>query len=155
LQEQVNDKTVAISVKAMKLTGRLLAKAMRAFLKKAHEPKFKHGKQSVKSLTKQGASLTNIEIGGDNIGSFSRIARKYNVDFSLKRDSTESPPKWIVFFKAKDTDALTAAFNEYGKIQLKHKDQKPSMLARLEKAKEAAKQVAAPVKNRTKGGHEL
>ena len=155
MQDQVNDKTVAISVKAVKLTGRLLAKAMRAFLKKAREPTFKHGKQSVKSLTKQGASLTNIEIGGDNIGSFSRIARKYNVDFSLKRDSSETPPKWIVFFKAKDTDALTAAFNEYSKIQLKHKDQKPSMLANLEKAKETAKQVAAPVKHRNKGGHEL
>jgi hypothetical protein len=60
LQEQVNDKTVALSVKATKITGRLLAQAMQAFLKKAREPTFKHGKQSVKSLTKQGASLTNI-----------------------------------------------------------------------------------------------
>jgi len=128
---------------------------MRAFLKKAREPTYKHGKQSVKSLTKQGASLTNIEIGGDNIGSFSRIARKYNVDFALKRDGAHSPPKWVVFFKAKDADALTAAFKEYGKTQLKHKEQKPSLLDSLEKAKEAAKQAAAPVKNRSKGGHEL
>jgi len=155
MQEQVNDKTVALSVKAVKITGRLLAQAMRAFLKKAREPTFKHGKQSVKSLTKQGASLTNIEIDGDNIGSFSKTARKYNVDFALKRDDSESPPKWIVFFKAKDSDALMSALKEYSKSQLKEKAVKPSLLARLEEAKELVSQVAPPVKSRKKGDIEL
>ena len=155
MQDQVNEKTAALSVKAVKITGRLLAKAMRAFLKKAREPTFKHGKQSIRSLTKQGASLTNIDISGDNIGSFSRVARKYNVDFALKRDDASSPPKWIVFFKAKDADMLTAAFNEYGKTQMKYKSRKPSLLESLEKTKELVGQIAPPVKNRNKGGHEL
>jgi hypothetical protein len=76
LQEQINDKTVALSVKATKITGRLLAKAMQAFLRQARaSPKPKLGKQSIKSLTKQGASLSNIEITGDNIGDFKRIRR--------------------------------------------------------------------------------
>jgi hypothetical protein len=151
----MNEKTVALSVKAAKLTGRLLAKAMREFLKKAREPTYRRGKQSVKSLTKQGAALSNIEISGDNIGDFRRVARKYNVGFALKRDDSESPPKWLVFFKAKDADAITAAFGEYGKALLKHKEHKPSLLDRLEKAKELVSQIAAPVKNRSKGGHEL
>ncbi len=151
MQEQVNDKTVALSVKAAKMTGRLLAKAMQAFLKRAREPTFKHGKQSVKSLTQQGASLTNIEVTGDNIGSFKRTARKYNVDFSLKRDDAETPPKWVVFFKAKDADAMTAAFKEYSQATLKHKSRKPSMLAKLNRFKELARSVAAPVKHRSKG----
>jgi hypothetical protein len=155
LQDQVNEKTVALSIKSVKLTGRLLAKAMRAFLKKAREPSFQCGRQSVKSLAKQGVSLTNIEVSGDNIGSFSRIARKYNVDFALKRDDSATPPKWLVFFKARDADALTAAFNEYSKIQLKHNKHKPSLLDRLEKAKELVSQIAPPVRNRSKGGHEL
>ena len=155
MQEQVNEKSVALVIKAAKITGRLLAQAMREFMKKAREPTATHGKQSVKSLTKQGASLSNIEITGDNIGSFSRTARKFNVDFALKRDDAGTPPKWMVFFKAKDADALTAAFNEYSKIQLKQKNRKPSLLARLEKAKELAQQLAVPVKNRNRGGHEL
>jgi hypothetical protein len=155
LQEQVNEKSVALVIKAAKITGRLLAQAMREFMKKAQEPTAAHGKQSVKSLTKQGASLSNIEITGDNIGSFSRTARKFNVDFALKRDDSRTPPKWMVFFKAKDADALTAAFNEYSRIQLKQKTRRPSLLARLEKAKELAKQLASPVKNRNRGGHEL
>jgi hypothetical protein len=154
MQEQVNDKTVAISVKATKITGRLLAKAMQAFLKKAREPTFKHGKQSVNSLKKQGASLSDIEISGDNIGSFKRIARDYKVDFALKKDSSETPPKWIVFFKAKDADSITAAFNRYSKVMLKQKNRKPSLMAALEKAKELVSQIAPPARNRSKGGHE-
>jgi hypothetical protein len=155
MQDQVNEKTVALIIKGGKITGRLLAQAMRDFMKKAREPTVKHGKQSVKTLTKQGASLSNIEVSGDNIGSFTRIARKYNVDFALKRDNGADPPRHIVFFKAKDGDALTAAFNEYSKVTLKHKSRKPSLLERLEQFKKLAKEIAAPVKNRSKGGHEL
>ena len=151
VQEYVDDKTVALSVKATKITGRLLAKAMEAFLRKARaSPKAKVGKQSIKSLTKQGASLTNIEINGDNIGDFKRVARKYNVDFALKKDSSETPPKWMVFFKAKDADALTAAFKEYSKATLKVKE-KPNFLAKIALFKQKAKDLAAPAKHRSKG----
>jgi hypothetical protein len=146
---------VALSIKATKLTGRLLAKAMQAFLRQARaSPKPKMGKQSVKSLTKQGAALSDIEITGGNIGDFKRIARKYNVDFALKRDDSESQPKWLVFFKAKDADALTAAFKEYSKITLKVKE-KPNFMAKIEKFKQKAKEYIAPAKHRSKGGHEL
>ena len=157
IHEQINENTVAIEVKAAKITSRLLAQAMRAVLRKARTSianNGRHGKQSLKTLAKQGSSLTNIEITGDNIGSFNRVARKYNVDFALKRDDSQSPPKWMVFFKAKDADALTAAFNEYSAITLKQKSKKPPLLDLLEKAKEMASQMAAPAKNRSRGGHE-
>jgi hypothetical protein len=151
--EQINEKTVALSIKGAKITGRLLAKAMKTFMKKAREPTYKHGKQSLKSLAKQGASLTDIEISGDNIGSFNRIARKYNVDFALKRDDSTKPPHYTVFFKTKDDKALESAFKEYSKIELKHKD-KPTMLERLEKFKERAKSILPPAKNRSRGERE-
>jgi hypothetical protein len=156
MQEHIDDRAVALSVKATKITGRLLAQAMRAFLKKVREPAaLKQGKQSINSLKKHGACLSDIEITGDNIGSFKRIAREYKIDFSLKKDSSETPPKWMVFFKAKDADSITAAFGKYSKEQLNVKTKKPSLLDRLEKAKELVSQIAAPVKNRNKGGHEL
>jgi L-lactate utilization protein LutC len=100
-------------------------------------------------------SLSNIEITDRNIKSFERVARKYNVDFSLKKDVSETPPQGIVFFKAKDTDALTAAFNEYSKVILKKKTLKPSMSERLNKFKELAESIVSPVKNREKGEREL
>jgi len=80
--EQINDKCVALSMNGAKMTGRMLAKAMVGFLKlggrTANKMLTPRGEQSLKSLTKQGASLADIEITGENIGSFKRIARKYN-----------------------------------------------------------------------------
>ena len=155
MHEQVNEKAVALSIKATKLTARMLAKAMQAFLKKAREPTAKIGKQSVRSLSKSGASLTSLEVSGDDIGSFKRIARKYNVDFALKRDDSTSPPNWIVFFKAKDSKALESAFNEYSKVTLKDKTRKTPILQRLAKFKELVKTMGAPAKNRNRGEREL
>jgi hypothetical protein len=147
--EQINDKNVALYIKGGKMTARILADAMKKFLKKAREPTQKHGKQSLKSLTKQGASLADMEIPGE-IGTFKRIARKYNIDFALKRDDSVKPPNYVVFFKAKDDKAIESAFNEYSKAVLKHKS-KPSMLKRLEKFKELAKSLVPRVKNRERG----
>jgi hypothetical protein len=153
--EHINDRSVALCIKGVKLTGRMLAQAMQAFLKKLKEPSYKHGEQSLKSLTKHGASLTDIEISGDNIGTFKKTARKYNVDFALKCDKSEYPPKWVIFFKAKDDKALQSAFNEYSKVELRHKTLKPSMLVKLRELKDLAKNVLAPAKSRNRGGHEL
>ena len=120
VQEEVNQKAVAISVKATKLTGRLLAKVIAAALRKMRQARDAphHGKQTVKQLARQNAGMQSIEITDDNIGSFEKYARKYGVDFALKRDNG-SPPKWMVFFKARDTDALTAAFTEFSRDTLK------------------------------------
>jgi len=153
--EQINDKSVALCIKGIKVTGRMLAKTMQAYIKKAREPSEIHGKQSLKSLTSQGASLADIEISGENVGTFKKTARKYNVDFALKCDKSENPPKWVVFFKTNDDKALEAAFNEYSRLTLKHKEVKPSMLAKLRVFKELAKNAFTPAKNRSRGGHEL
>ena len=51
--------------------------------------------------------LKNIPITKDNIKSFDRIARKYGVDYSLKKDvASKETPKYLVFFKAKDVDVI-------------------------------------------------
>ena len=149
-QEEVTQKSVALIVKGGKLTGRILAWAMKAFLERARQPTAKRGKQSLRSLAKQGAGLADIEVSGDNIGSFKGIARKYGVDFALKQDASANPPRFIVFFKAKDSKALESAFNEYSKVQLK-RGAKTSLLQRLAKYKEKAKAAAPPAKNRNMG----
>ena len=148
--EQINDKCVALSMRGSKATGRLLAQAMRAFLQKAKQPHFKHGEQSLKSLSKRGSALTDIEISGDNIGTFKKMARKYNVDFALKKDASVDPPRWVVFFEAKNDKALQSAFNEYAKVTLKQKSKKDSMLDKLDKNKELARSAPEKVIERVK-----
>jgi hypothetical protein len=157
--EQINDKCVALSMRGSKITGTMLAKCMLGVLKfggkMGKHMITPHGEQSLKSITKQGASLADIEIDGGNIGSFKRIARKYNIDFALKKDSNKDPPNWVVFFKAKDSKAIESAFKEYTAIELKHKKQKVPMLQRLAKFAELAKSILPPAKNRNRGEREL
>ena len=152
--EQINDKSVALSIRGAQMTGRVLAQAMRAFLRKARDPTQKHGQQSLKSLTKQGASLVDAEIPGD-VGAFKKIARKYNIDFALKKDASVDPPNWVVFFKAKDDKAIESAFKEFSKATSLKKKSKPPMLKKLEKFKELAKSLLPPAKNRNRGEREL
>ena len=61
-----------------------------------------HGKTSVKKLVGEGVGVSSIEVTDGNIKSFEWVARKYNVDFAVKKDKTTDPPKYVVFFKGRD-----------------------------------------------------
>ena len=78
-----------------------------------------------------------------------RIARKYGVDYAVKKDRSTSPPKYLIFFKARDADALTAAFSEYTQRKVKKADrsERPSVLEKLSHFKELIKNA---VVDRTK-----
>ena len=154
MQEELEQKTVAISIKAAKLTGRMLAKAVAAVARQMQKPP--RGKQTVKQLARQNAGMTNIEITDGNIKSFERVARKYGVDFALKKDNG-SPPRWLVFFKARDTDALTAAFTEFSRDTLKRAE-RPSVRETMRKFRELIKTAVIDrpkEKQRERGGPEL
>ena len=58
----------------------------------------------------------------NNIKSFEKVAKKYNVDFAVKKDKTVAPPKYMVFFKGKDADVITQAFKEFVKVNEKKHD---------------------------------
>ena len=141
MQDEINEKTVAISIKATKLTAQTLQKALKLLLaqmKKQHDKnKIPHGKQTLKQLARQNAGLSNIEITEGNIKEFESTAKKYGVDFALKKDSTENPPRYLVFFKSRAADALTEAFREFSAKKLQ-RDKKPSIRKLLSKLKEAA-----------------
>ena len=95
------------------------------------------GKQSLKQLMKQNAGVSNIEITEGNIKAFESTAKKYGIDFALKKDATESPPRYLVFFKGRDADVLTAAFKEFSAKKLTQ-EKKPSIRKLLSTLKEAA-----------------
>ena len=148
MQEQSSEKTVALAVKTGKMSAKVLKDCMKAFLasQKNKSPKVYKGKQSVKQLTASGAQLTNIEVTDQNIKAFYKTARKYGIDYALKKDITQEPPKYFVFFKAKDMDVLTMAFKEFSANQMK-KEEKPSIKAQL---KTLGEQVKAKVQERTR-----
>lgn len=100
---------------------------------KEKEDKTYKGNQSLDKLMKQNVQLSNIEITDGNIKSFEQVAKKYSIDFSLKKDVTADPPRYYVFFKARDADVMTAAFKEYTGKSL-NKDKKPSVRKKLQQA---------------------
>ena len=161
MQDEINEKVVAISIKGTKLTAEMLQKAIKYMLsqikKQIDKPTQHRGKQTLKQLMKQNAGVSNIEITDENIKAFESTAKKYSVDFALKKDATETPPRYLVFFKGRDIDVLTAAFKEFSAKKLTQ-EQKPSIRKALASFREAAKQLNASrqkVKNKDRGGIEL
>ena len=155
MQDEINEKTVALYIKTGKLTAEVLQKAMKAALAQAKKQigKQPHGKQTLKQLMKQNAGVSNIEITKDNIKAFESTAKKYGIDFALKKDSTETPPRYLVFFKGRDADALTAAFKEFSAKKLTQ-EQKPSIRKLIVSLKEKAAALNAQrdkVKNKDRG----
>ena len=149
MQDEVNEKTVSLCIRCGKVTANLLKAAMKKALTKMEQEKQKlqgqkqpkqdkedktyKGKQSLDKLMKQNVQLSNIEITDGNIKSFERVAKKYSIDFSLKKDVNADPPRYYVFFKARDADVMTAAFKEYTGQSL-NKDKKPSVRKKLQQA---------------------
>ena len=72
MQDEVNEKVVALSIKTSKLTAEVLQKAMKAVLAKGKQQlsKAPRGKITMRQLMKPGEKVTNIEITDANIKSF-------------------------------------------------------------------------------------
>ena len=152
MQEEVENRTLTLIVSGTKFTGRLFKAAISKYMAHRREKKLEKqrsrdspvtpkGKQTVKQLIGQNQGVSNIEINDPSIRDFERIARKYGVDYAVKKDRSASPPKYLIFFKARDADALTAAFSEYTQKKVKKADrsERPSVLAKPAQFKELLK----------------
>ena len=143
MQEEVTQRTVALCVEATKLSAGMLQQAMKKVLDEmqkgvtGHKTKLHHGQQSLKQLKKHGAALSNIEITDANIGLFKPCAKKYGVDFTLRKDATTQPPHYIVIFKAKDADNMEQAFKEFTAKKLQ-REERPSIRKNIAASKEKA-----------------
>ena len=167
MQEEVENKTVNLAVSTTKLTARTLWRAFRWYLmhrgqkrlRKQMQHPFKEGKQSVDDLLKAGVSTDKIELPDGSAKDFCKTAKKFGVDYAIRKDTTQDPPRYIVFFKAKDTEVLDQVVKEYG-AKMNEKQKKQSVREDLkaekqkaraeakEKAKEKTKSKAKKVKKR-------
>lgn len=150
MQEDIENKVVVLIENCSRLTARELARALEKVLadaKTGHRQRREaehHGKMTVKELAKQERGMQSVEVNSRNIGSFNRVARKYGIDFAPFRVKGEN--RYLVFFKAPDQDAMTAAFAEYTRRQIK-KASRPSILQKLEHYKSLIRQ---PAKDKTR-----
>ena len=160
MQDEVNTKVIALVIKGGRISAEVLEKALKMFVdeiekaqKQASRPKTYRGKQSIKHLVEQNAAISNIEVTDGNIKSFEHTARKYGIDYALKKDTSEQPPRYLVFFKGRDVDVMTQAFKEFSARTIKQKE-KPSLRQKLSRQKEQSKsqhREQAKVKSKDRG----
>ena len=112
MQEEIEHKTVNLAISTTKLSARTLLRGMQ-FLLRQYDKHASQGKQSMKRLVRQNRGVTNVEIQKTGIKDFDRYAKRYHIDYSIQKDLSCTPPRYLVYFKAQDTDALSAAFKEY------------------------------------------
>ncbi len=129
MQEEVEHKTVNFAISSTKLTARTLLRGMQ-FLLRQYDKHASQGKQSMKRLMQQNRGVTNVEIQKTGIKNFDRCAKRYHIDYAIQKDLSTTPPRYMIYFKAQDTDALSAAFKEYSASVL-DKSKRPSVLAKL------------------------
>lgn len=157
MQEEIENRTVNLAISTTKLTARgiirLAAKGLAYIKRKSREAALKNekpdGRQTIQQLIGQNQGVTNIDILQTDLKGFEKYARKYGVDYAITKDKSVFPPKYLVFFKARDADAMTAAFNAYS-AEVLAKSKRPSTLSKLHKLIDAVKSIPTKVTSRDK-----
>lgn len=157
MQEEIENRTVNLAISTTKLTARgiirLAAKGLAYIKRKSREAALKNekpdGRQTIQQLIGQNQGVTNIDISQTDLKGFEKYARKYGVDYAITKDKSVFPPKSLVFFKARDADAMTAAFNAYS-AEVLAKSKRPSTLSKLHKLIDAVKSIPTKVTSRDK-----
>lgn len=154
MQEEVENRTVNLAISSTKLATRTIVSGIRKYLQHRERVKTKkdrdsavHGKQSVKKLLAQNQGATNAEIDKEGIKDFERLAKKYGVDFAVRKDKSVAPPRYLVFVRSKDSDALDAICKEH-QARILTKKKKPSVLEQLRKFKEIVAAISTKVREK-------
>lgn len=130
-------RTVDLVIQAQRITSDLLKSVFNEYLNGNADKKqqLSYGK-----LRQQG-KLDNIEITKNNIADFRDVARKYDMQFALKRDKKTDPPTYHILFSSKDSSAMKRAFAEYAGLKQTEimNTEKLMQNARIISAKQAEK----------------
>lgn len=139
IDEEISRSSIAISVRASKLTARGVAYVLRAaarqIAKRYRAAQRPHGRQSVKKLMGHGENVNSIEVESPQL--FDRMARRFHVDYAFYQTG---PDKYLLFFKAGQADAITACFESYSRKLLGKS--KSNRIPIREQLKRAAEQLA-------------
>lgn len=163
MQEQANEKTVGIAVQASKMSGRLFMRMVEKYMNYRREVKRdkkyaqrtdpekqkinQAKKVKVKTLVKEGAGVSSVEIKDEKIRQFEKLARKNGVRYAIKKDKSTTPPTYIIFFKAKDGEVIDRTMKEFLKrnISKDDKEKEPVIASKLKKFKAVVAEAATKI----------
>ena len=140
MQEAVEQGTIRFAVTTASLSGFALLKGCQAYLEMRRKGKIKHGYMTVDELIKKDQGVSTIDVVKEKILDFANIADKYGVDYAARYLPDPAGPRYVVFFKAKDKDAIEAIVREYTAEMLHEKD-RPKVREKLQKDRKKVKQA--------------
>lgn len=155
MQEEVENRTLTLTVNATKFTGRVLKAAISKYLAHRKNKKLQksrdrpdevksYGRVSKEELEKQFGDMKQIDLSDKGLASFDRVAREYKVQYAVYKTAKG---QYQIFFKAPNEASMNAAFQKYSRNRLKKEQRRESVLGKLRKFKELVK---APALNREK-----
>lgn len=135
MQEEVEQRCLTLVIDSGKMTGKILRSAVLKFVayscEMAHEKNGSvryTGKQTLKQLVGQNQGVSNVELDDADIRDFKKVLRQYGVNYAVKK--VDGQDKFLVFFKARDADAINAALTDYASKKVRCSE-RPSVLKRL------------------------
>lgn len=140
MQEALEQGTIRFAITASTISGYVLLRGCQIYLQKRREGRIKHGYMSVNELIKKDQGVSTVDVAKDKILDFANIAEKYGVDYAARFLPDPAGPRYMVFFKAKDKDAIEAIVREYTAEMLREKN-RPKVREKLEKNRRKIKQA--------------
>ena len=145
-------RTIALSLTASKLTAKTMAKAFQDVLQQIKEMHSKsqtpQGRQSAAKLMNHGVNTNTIPLNG-NTRLFDRVARKWNVDYHIRKTG---PKKYLLLFKAGQADAITQCLAEYTK-RIMRKDRRPSIQGQMRQAADVTRKRPREHEHKREAAH--
>ena len=135
MQEEVENRTLTLTVNATKFTGRVLKAALSKYLAHRKNKKLQksrdspddvkpYGRVSMEDLKKQYGDMKEIDLQDKGLRSFERIAREYKVQYAVYKTAKG---QYQIFFKAPSEASMNAAFQKYSKNRLKKEQRRESL----------------------------
>lgn len=97
MQEEIEQKSCNVMISTTKLSARTVLNAVKAAIR-LYQSKASQGKQSVRTLLRQNRGVSSVEISKTGIRGFERYAKKYGIDYAIRKDTSEVPPRYLFFF---------------------------------------------------------
>ena len=91
--------------------------------------------------------VSSVEISKTGIRGWNATPKSTASDYAIRKDTSEVPPRYLVFFKAPDAEAFNSAFKEYS-ASLLNRDKRPSVLAKLHELVQAAAELPGKVRHK-------
>ena len=116
LNDEINEKSLNLAVRVGQLSIDEIKKAIDKLISDLQNnkystknitgektPELKHGKMTLKQLSKHNDGLSTMEMTDPNLRLLYRSMKQHNIDFAAVRDGKG---KYTLFFKGKDADSI-------------------------------------------------